>query len=54
MELVKDPELQHIQYEVCEDHGMFMDAGEFADYKNETLVETLAKFVNKAKGKLNL
>jgi len=33
---------------------MFMDAGEFADYKNETLVETLAKFVNKAKGKLSL
>jgi ribosomal protein L37E len=54
MEPVKDPEQQHIQYEVCEDHGMFMDAGEFADYKNETLVETLAKFVNKAKGKLNL
>jgi len=31
-----------------------MDAGEFSDYKNENLVETMAKFVNKAKAKLNL
>jgi len=54
MDSVNDPDQQHIQYEVCEEHGMFMDAGEFADYKNETLVETLAKFVNKAKGKLSL
>lgn len=54
METVNDPEQKHIHYEVCENHGMFMDAGEFADYKNETLVETMIKFVNKAKGKLSL
>jgi len=54
METVNDPDQQHIQYEVCEEHGMFIDAGEFAEYKNENVVETLFKFVNKAKGKLNL
>jgi len=31
---------------------MFMDVGEFADFKNETLAETLAKFAHKAKSKL--
>lgn len=29
----------HIWYEVCNDHGMFMDAGEFADYTHETLLD---------------
>jgi hypothetical protein len=29
-----------------------MDAGEFADFKNETLVESFMKVINKAKGKL--
>ena len=48
------PDQQHIQYEVCEEHGMFMDAGEFADFKNETLVESFMKVINKAKGKLSL
>ncbi len=33
---------------------MFMDAGEFADFKNETLVESFIKVINKAKGKLSL
>lgn len=32
-----DPKQIHIWYEVCVDHGMFMDAGEFTDYKFETL-----------------
>jgi Zn-finger nucleic acid-binding protein len=54
METVNDPEQQHILYEMCNEHGMFMDAGEFADYKNETLVETLFKFIGKARGKLSL
>jgi Zn-finger nucleic acid-binding protein len=54
MDSVKDSDQPHIQYEVCDDHGMFMDAGEFADYKNETLVETMVKFVHRAKAKLNL
>jgi hypothetical protein len=32
---------------------MFMDAGEFADYKNETLIESFMKVINKAKGKIS-
>ncbi|MEH6590405.1 MAG: zf-TFIIB domain-containing protein [Halioglobus sp.] len=34
-----DPEQTHIWYEVCDEHGMFMDAGEFTDYKHETLAD---------------
>ena len=34
-----DPDQPHIWYEVCTDHGMFMDAGEFTDFKNETLAD---------------
>ena len=30
-----DPKQIHIWYEVCHEHGMFMDAGEFADLKDE-------------------
>lgn len=37
MERVSDPDQPHIWYEVCREHGMFMDAGEFTDYKHETL-----------------
>ena len=53
MDTINDPDQQHIQYEVCEEHGMFMDAGEFADFKNETLVESFMKVIHKAKGKLH-
>ena len=34
-----DPSQIHIWYEVCEDHGIFFDAGEFTDYKYETLLD---------------
>jgi len=37
METKSDPKQPHIQYEVCEEHGMFLDAGEFTDLKNETM-----------------
>jgi len=53
MDTVNDPDQQHITYEVCNEHGMFMDAGEFADYKNETLIESFMKVINKAKGKIS-
>ena len=53
MDTVKDPDQQHITYEACKEHGMFMDAGEFADYKNETLIESFMKVINKAKGKIS-
>ncbi len=36
MQHVKDPKQPHLGYEVCAEHGMFMDAGEFTDYKHET------------------
>lgn len=31
----------HIWYEVCEEHGMYFDAGEFTDYKYETFLDKL-------------
>lgn len=37
MEKSSDPKQPHIWYEVCPEHGIFMDAGEFADFKQETL-----------------
>ena len=39
MEKASDPDQPHIWYEVCQEHGMFMDAGEFTDYKHETLAD---------------
>ena len=32
-------------YEVCEEHGMYFDAGEFTNYKYETIVEKILKFL---------
>ena len=34
---MSDPKQPHIRYEVCKDHGVFMDAGEFSDYREMTL-----------------
>jgi Zn-finger nucleic acid-binding protein len=40
MEKTSDPSQPHIWYESCvNDHGVFMDAGEFTDYKHETLAD---------------
>jgi len=39
MEKVTDPKQRHIELEMCVEHGVFMDAGEFRDYKNETLMD---------------
>ncbi|MCB1678035.1 MAG: zf-TFIIB domain-containing protein [Halioglobus sp.] len=39
MAKASDPGQPHIWYEVCGDHGLFMDAGEFTDYKQETLLD---------------
>lgn len=36
---LSDPRQKHIWYEMCSEHGMFMDAGEFTDYKHETLAD---------------
>lgn len=39
MEKAADSKQKHIWYEVCHDHGMFMDAGEFSDFKQESLLD---------------
>ena len=39
MKKTSDPKQTHIWYEVCNDHGMFMDAGEFSDFKHESLLD---------------
>ena len=39
MEKTSDPTQIHIWYEICPKHGMFFDAGEFTDYKYETLID---------------
>ena len=36
---MSDPKQPHIRYEVCKDHGVFMDAGEFSDFREMTLKE---------------
>jgi Zn-finger nucleic acid-binding protein len=50
MELVADPKQRHIQFETCSEHGMFLDAGEFKDYKNETLMDYFRTAVSLIKG----
>ena len=45
MSKLSDPVQPHIQYEACDEHGMYFDAGEFADYKNETLMDIFRDFV---------
>jgi Zn-finger nucleic acid-binding protein len=39
MKKCADPKQRHIWWEVCDDHGVFMDAGEFTDYKSETFLD---------------
>ena len=39
MEKTADPKQKHIWYEICHEHGMFMDAGEFTDFKEESLLD---------------
>lgn len=45
-----DPAQKHIQYEACEEHGMFFDAGEFTDFKYDTLMDTFRNFVVMLRG----
>jgi len=51
MEQINDPKQRHIQYEACAEHGIFMDAGEYTDYKYETLVEKFQNVIAKVRGK---
>lgn len=53
MKMLSDPKQPHIQYEGCEEHGMFLDAGEFTDYKYETLTDIFKSFVFKLRNRNN-
>jgi Zn-finger nucleic acid-binding protein len=50
MDKVSDPKQRHIQLETCSEHGVFMDAGEFRDYKNETLMDIFRGAVSLIRG----
>jgi Zn-finger nucleic acid-binding protein len=45
MEETADPKQKHIWYEVCQEHGMFMDAGEFKDFKYESLLDLFRSLI---------
>lgn len=45
MDKLTDPVQTHIEYEACEEHGMYLDAGEFTDYKYETLMDIFRDFI---------
>ena len=45
MEKLTDPVQSHIEYEACTEHGMYFDAGEFTDYKHETLMDIFRDFI---------
>ena len=47
MEHFQDASQPHIGYEACTEHGMYFDAGEFTDYKYETLLERITRFFHR-------
>jgi uncharacterized protein len=49
MEKAADPDQPHIWYEVCIDHGMFMDAAEFTDLKHQTLSDWFRSLIRVAR-----
>jgi len=51
MQNLSDPRQKHILYEACEDHGMYFDAGEFTDYKYETLLDIFRDFLFQLKNR---
>jgi Zn-finger nucleic acid-binding protein len=51
MEKLRDPIQRHIEYEACEKHGMYFDAGEFTDYKHETPMDIFRDFISLLKKK---
>ena len=51
MSKTSDPSQPHIWYEVCNDHGMFLDAGEFTDLKHETIGDWFKSLLSRARNK---
>lgn len=41
MRNTSDPKQSNLEFEVCAEHGMFMDAGEFNEYKLENTINVL-------------
>ncbi len=39
MKSINDPKQTHILYEICSEHGFFMDAGEFSDFRKLSVKE---------------
>jgi uncharacterized protein len=50
MQKTSDPDQVHIWYERCPEHGIFMDAGEFTDYKHETLADWFRSLIRGERG----
>jgi len=46
MHSLNDPNQPHIRYEMCNAHGVFMDAGEFSDFRELTLKEAFDHALN--------
>lgn len=45
MHKASDPIQKHIWYEVCNEHGLFMDAGEFTDFQEESLLDCFRSLI---------
>ena len=50
LEKISDPKQRHIQLETCPEHGVFMDAGEFKDYTNETMMDVFRGVLSLIRG----
>lgn len=52
MEKSADPKQKHIWYEKCVEHGIFMDAGEFKDYKFESMLDRFRSLIKGDRSKI--
>jgi hypothetical protein len=50
MEKSSVPKQIHIWCEVCTEHGMFLDAGEFTDFKHETPLDFFRGIIKGRRG----
>lgn len=50
MEKTSVPDQKHIWYEICHEHGMFLDAGEFTDMKDKTLLDFFRGLIRGGRG----
>jgi len=52
MEKSADSKQKHIWYELCQEHGIFMDAGEFKDYKFESMLDRFRSLIKGDRSKI--